>query len=189
MPTTLLDETTGLGGGFSFNSIAGHAFRVFIAGAAFSGPSLGQLRFTLLSGNNVGLFVNNASVALLGSATAPNCQLTPTEIKWGGASGVGVTASSSTPTAASDWMNFAFNNSTDTMMIDLDISGATQGIQIANVGSNFNSWDKSAAADYLSSSVSGYSNFASFDFGVLLIETQAGAGGDTLAAPTTIFMM
>lgn len=179
MATTILDQTTGLAGGFSFNSIAGHAFRIVIAGAAFSGSGLGQLRFTFQSGNNIGLFVNNCSVALVGTATAPNCQLTPTEILFSGASGFSITGSSPTASAPSDWLTFAFNNATDTLLIDLDISGATQGIQIANVGANFNSWDKSAAADYNNATVSGYSNFASFDFGVLLIETQSGGGGAT----------
>lgn len=173
-----------------FNSATFVSFRDIILGPAFTGSSLGQIRITVQSGNQAAspsLTLDHCQVALVGSATAPNTQLAPTEVTFA-SGGHGTTVNGVNGTALSDWITFAFNSGTDTMEVGCDTNtAAAQASAGANngLGTNYNGYYKTSAADWNQATVSGYTANSGIIWVVSKIETQtSGGGGGTVTLRT-----
>lgn len=167
MPTTVF--TTALGS--NINGIQGFSLRTF---ATVTAGGLGQVRVTFKAGPG-GVTVDHCSIAVIGGATAPNVAATPTELLFSGGSGFTIGANAS---ITSDWLTFSFAIS-DTLGVVLDLNAAGGG-DVAETTTGGGSgvltpFYKGATASYNQATVSGFSGgTAGTDFGVLLIETQAG---------------
>ena len=165
MPTTVFSAT------LSSNSsdVNGRSIRQFITP---SSNGLGQVRATFKNAGLNTLIVDHASIALLGSATAPNTQNIPTELLFGGVSGFTITSGTS---LTSDWLNFSFLSS-DELCVILDIHAQSSFLRQAASQTGFvQEYFKAASASYNLATVTGYSNDAT-DRGILSIETQGVSG-------------
>ena len=131
---------------------------------------LGQVAVTFASGASSGLKINNASIAVLGTATAPNTQATPTPLTFGGLSGYTIAGASQT--VQSDFVTFSFL-STDQLCVVIDFGSTTSATDGVAAPTNFvEAYDKASSATYNQATVSGFSSNSTC-FGIARIDTQA----------------
>jgi hypothetical protein len=146
-----------------------------------TGASQGQVRVSFKSGPN-GLVVDHASIAVVGGATFPNVQNTPTELLFSG--GHGFTLGPNTA-ITSDWVNFS-SLSTDTLAIIADIHSSGTAVDVAcNTSAPYALAYHSAAASYNLATVSSYTIGGTYGF-ASLIETQPGASTPFIFQPFAI---
>lgn len=180
MPTTVF--SVALGGSNTGNG--GTSWRNFVT---VTGGSLGQVQVSFLSGTGgLGFKTDHCSIAVKGSATAPNVQSTPTELLFttdpaGGSGGHGFNATGVSQTVVSDWLTFSFLSS-DTLAVIVDINSSSSGDMGIVTGSPagvVSTWFNTAAT-YNQATVTGGTTLVGDDLSVLLIQTQVGvidAGG------------
>lgn len=127
---------------------------------------------------------SHASIAVIGTATPPNAQFTPTELKFGGASGFVLGPSGGKVT--SDWVDLTWLE-TDFLLVDIDFAAAGVGNSFVPTWNKGATWTggpgtgkwgsfKSAGADYNNATVTGYtlSNF------VVLVDSIEALGGGSI---------
>lgn len=128
-----------------------------------------QVRVTLQAGSSTAMQLDHVSIAVLGSATFPNTQAVPTELLFGGVSGVSIAAGAS---IISDWANLTFA-STDTLVLVLDqTAGGPGGFEYNSGTTNANAQYKVSAASYDQATVSGFTALPGWDISVTSIEAQ-----------------
>ncbi|MGE0056242.1 MAG: hypothetical protein AB7S74_18765 [Hyphomicrobium sp.] len=161
--------------GTSANNFQNYCIRT-VAGSLSGGGDEVRVRF--IASASQGLFVDNASIGVLGGATAPNCTTNPpVELKFGGASGFTVGAGGS---IVSDWASLPFL-STDTLIVTADHGATASGHKEGSLNSGSVSWFRAAYNGYNLATVSGMSSSAAgYVRGIDQIEGQFVSGGQPL---------
>lgn len=155
-----------------------------------SGASLGQVRVTFQAGSSAAFVAAHCSIGVLNGASAPNIGETFgttgfNELLFSGVSGFNISA---TNQLASDWLNFSCLSS-DTLVVVID-EGATGGCGALQGTVTSAQWWQKAGASFNSAIVTGFAQIGTGNlYGVTLIETQAGGGGDTFANNGAIIFM
>lgn len=125
-----------------------------------------------------GMVVDNASVGVLGGATAPNCTTNPpVPLTFSGASGFSIASGAS---IVSDWVNLSFLSS-DTLIVDHDYGAATSGHQEGGGNTGSIAYFRASYDGYNLATVSGMSaSAAGYVRGINQIEGQFVSGGQPL---------
>jgi hypothetical protein len=165
---------TGASTTFIANNKHGQSFRTSIS--SLLSQSLGQVRVTYQAANASGLTVDMDHTSIgVQSGTPLNTVATPVELKFRGASGFHFVDPF---TVASDWAYLSFL-STDTLVVVQDmtsIGNGGSGVIDFNGDANSDIQFLSPGATYNQSSVAGFTDIGAFNFGIILIETQAPTG-------------
>lgn len=161
--------------GTSSNNFQNYCIRT-VAGSLSGGGDEVRVRF--VASASQGLFIDNASIGVLGGATAPNCTTSPpVELKFSGASGFTVAAGG---TMVSDWAVLPFLSS-DTLIVTADHGTTASGHQEGAGNTGSVSWFRAAYNGYNLATVSGMtSSAAGYVRGINQIEGQFVSGGQPL---------
>jgi hypothetical protein len=142
----------------------GISFRQVLSSVTQAGD---QVRVTINASTAGALAANNVSIAKVNSATAPNCDSTPVELKFSGASGFSLASSG---VAVSDWLDFRVAVG-DNIMVIIDF-GATANPRFVSATTNCHQYFKAATASYTSATASGFSDGGSRDECISLLESR-----------------
>jgi hypothetical protein len=126
-----------------------------------------QVRVTFAAGTTAIFAANHCSIAKVNVATAPNCDATPIELKFGGVSGFSIAANSS---IVSDWLPFVVS-AADKLMVIFDC-GASADIILSTGQTNADAYALASSASFNLATVSGFAAHLGSDYSVSKIEAK-----------------
>src|ERR1035437_9717174 len=165
--TTIYDAPNPITIGMAPGGVAGQSWRQLIQPVA-GVNSLGQVTVTFKAGTHAGWKTDHVSIGIIKPDYQPNTTKTPTELKFGGASGF--TIASANGTATSDPTEFAFSagddlyiitdNSSDAVLVNMaaiyGIGGVGYPIWTWSRSGGGGSWNEAAVTAFSGQQFTGY---------------------------------
>jgi hypothetical protein len=184
--SVLMDDTAHIRDSTAFApGLTTYRFRQNSTALQLTGPSLGQLRLTIAADTTDSVVLDHVAIGIWDGNSGCNCTATPVEVTFSGGHGCTVPGGA---TLASDWISFAIDPASQSLVVILDVSASNPDTHYPVrdlTNASLTMW-KSGAASYNSATDPSGATGDSIWYGVSKIETQAGAGAPKrahIAAP------